>query len=156
MTRHGKCHVSYNGQELSLANFEVLVNTGGFTWQESSNGHVPPNAIIGGKTATGEILYVGRAKHGSLTIPGKVHPSHRCIYYPCDWKEHAKTTYDVLVRLPSHSSVSGGGGGNQGWVTGPEMLPPHGGIPVFPSPPGMASQIRAGGKFLILNTNQLI
>lgn len=48
LTRHGKCHVSFNGQEVSLANFEVLVNTGGFTWQESSNGHVPPNAVIGG------------------------------------------------------------------------------------------------------------
>lgn len=113
---------------------------------------MPPSAVVGGKTATGETLYVGRAKHGGLTIPGKVHPSHRCLYYPCDWKEHSKTTYEVLVRHTSLSGISGGGP-NQGWVTGPEMLPPHGGIPVFPSPPGMASQMRAGGKFFIFKIN---
>jgi hypothetical protein len=135
LVRHGVCHVSHNGQELSLPNFEVLINSGGFTWVQSSNGQVPANAVIGGKTATGESLYVGRAQHAGLTIPGKVHPSHHCLYLPCDWKEHAKTSYEVLVR----------GAGGSGWVTGPEMLPPHGlhpmpphgGVPVFPpGPPG--------------------
>lgn len=41
-------------------------------WVENGNGSTPPNAIPGGRTSSGETLYIGRAKHqGSLT-PGKV------------------------------------------------------------------------------------
>ncbi|CAG9812069.1 unnamed protein product [Chironomus riparius] len=96
-------HISYGGSEHSLGVFEVLINDGNYAWVEDSNGNVPPNAVIGGRTADGESLYVARAKHLYLTIPGKIHPSHKCAYVPCDWKEHAKKTYEVLVRLEPRS-----------------------------------------------------
>lgn len=126
LTRQGKIHVSYNGQEIPLTNFEVLMNSGGFTWQESSNGHVPPHAVPGGNSSTGETLYIGRARHHGRIIPGKVHPSHQCLYYPNDWKENLSKTYEVLVKLP------GGGGG--GWN--------YGGVPVFP--PGVSNPMSGG------------
>jgi hypothetical protein len=44
LVRHGKCHVSANGAEHVLMNFEVLMNTGGFTWEPASNGQQPHNA----------------------------------------------------------------------------------------------------------------
>lgn len=50
---------------------QVLCGSG-FYWQPDSEGRVPPRAVQGGRTASGEPLYVGRAHHaGSLTV-GKV------------------------------------------------------------------------------------
>ena len=92
-----RCHVPYDGNEFSLEIFEVLVNNN-YTWVVSSNGNVPPNAVPGGQTSSGEALYVGRATHNGLVTPGKVHPSHRCLYLPFGWKEHSYPNYEVLVR----------------------------------------------------------
>lgn len=64
-------YISYNGQEIPKHQFEVLCN-GNTSWVPSSFGAVPHGAVVGGRTATGETLYVGRAHYqGSLT-PGKV------------------------------------------------------------------------------------
>lgn len=93
-----RCHVPYDGHEFSLECFEVLVNNNSYTWVASSNGNVPPNAVTGGQTSSGEALYVGRATHNGLVTPGKIHPSHRCLYLPFGWKEHSYTNYEVLVR----------------------------------------------------------
>ncbi|KAG5683583.1 hypothetical protein PVAND_012856 [Polypedilum vanderplanki] len=92
-----RCHVSYDGQEHSKEQSEVLINNN-YTWVSSSDGNVPQNAVVGGQTASGEILYVGRASHCGILTPGKVHPSHRCLYLPFGWKEHRYTCYEVLVR----------------------------------------------------------
>jgi hypothetical protein len=77
--------------------------------------------VIGGRASDGQTLYVGRGKHMQLTIPGKIHPSHRCLYLPCDWKEHSKSSYEVLVRNAS-----------SGWIPPPTMPQP----PTGPSFPG--------------------
>lgn len=61
---------------------------------------MPPNAVIGGVTSNGEELYVGRANHQGLIIPGKICTSEKCIYLPYDQKEHKKRNYEVLVRIP--------------------------------------------------------
>ncbi|KAL7010895.1 hypothetical protein ACKWTF_013998 [Chironomus riparius] len=115
LIRHSTLHFTHNGQEHRSQNFEVLLNTGGFTWVASSNGSVPPQAVVGGRSSNGETLYVGRAKHLHLTIPGKIHPSHKCAYIGCDNREHSKPTYEVLVRQ-----------GSSGWVppTCPPVNPP--------------------------------
>lgn len=52
------CHVSYNGQEFSKNSFEVLLNTG-FSWVQASDGNVPHHAVVGGRTSSGENLYIG-------------------------------------------------------------------------------------------------
>lgn len=90
------CYIPYNGSEVFKSNYEVLCGTG-FTWVGSSNGHVPGGAVSTGNTSTGETLYIGRAHHqGSLT-PGKIHPSHGCIYLPFGGTEHSVLQYEVLV-----------------------------------------------------------
>jgi Protein of unknown function (DUF3421) len=92
-----KCHVSYDGKTYILDDFEVLLNTGGFSWQYSSDGEVPSNAVVGGQTSENEPLYVGRAVHEGLVIPGKVHKSHECLYLP-HGKEECTRIYEVLVK----------------------------------------------------------
>jgi hypothetical protein len=125
LIRHGKCHVSYDGKEHMLTSFEVLMNTGGFTWVASGNGQIPHNAVIGGRANDGQTFYVGRAKHLQLTIPGKVHPAHKCLYLACDWKEHSKSSYEVLVRNAS-----------SGWIPPPTLPMPPTHPPTGPSFPG--------------------
>lgn len=118
-----RCHVSYNGEEFSKEASEVLINNG-YTWVHSSDGNVPQGAVVGGRTSSGEVLYVGRASHCGILTPGKVHPSHRCLYLPFGWKEHRYTAYEVLVR-------------QQNWncppVHPPHCPPPH--HPIHPCPP---------------------
>lgn len=122
---NNNCHVPYNGVEHSMSTFEVLINSN-YQWAPSSNGQVPHNAILGGRTSTGEQLYVGRATHCGVMTPGKVHPSHGCIYIPFSWKEHRYTNYEVLVNTNS-----------SGWcpppiqppVVCPPVNPPHCGPP---------------------------
>lgn len=64
-------YVSHNGQEIPKHHFEVCCN-GNTSWVQSGHGQVPPGAVVGGRTASGEPLYIGRAPHaGSLTV-GKV------------------------------------------------------------------------------------
>uniref|UniRef100_A0A0K8TPN2 Uncharacterized protein n=1 Tax=Tabanus bromius TaxID=304241 RepID=A0A0K8TPN2_TABBR len=89
-------YVSFDGDEVLVPQIEVLVGHN-YTWVASANGHVPAGAVMAGRTSGGEPLYVGRAHiDGSLT-PGKVHPSHQCIYVPYGGSERRFSQYDVLV-----------------------------------------------------------
>lgn len=89
-------YVCTNGQEIPKYNYEILCN-GNVSWVPTSYGSVPPNALAGGRTASGETLYVGRAHwQGSLT-PGKVHPSHGTLYIPYGGAEVPIKSYEILI-----------------------------------------------------------
>lgn len=93
---HGVAYVSYGGQEHAKNQYEVLCN-GNVSWVPSAHGHIPPNAVIGGKTSNMELLYIGRANYeGSLT-PGKIQPSHSTLYIPFGGTEIGVREYEVLV-----------------------------------------------------------
>lgn len=67
------------------------------SWESASNGQVPLNAVVGGRDASGETYFIGRVRHDEHhLIPGKVQPSHNCIYYP-HHGEKRQNTYEVLV-----------------------------------------------------------
>jgi hypothetical protein len=88
-------YVCHNGLEIPKHQYEALTGIG-FTWIASSNGHVPPNAVLGGQTNTGEPLHIGRTHHqGSLT-PGKIHRTHGCLYFPYGGSENSSLHYEVL------------------------------------------------------------
>lgn len=74
----------------------------GFQWVRSGDGHIPPNAVVGGRQSNGETLYVGRAEIGGSLAIGKIHPSHRCIYVPFDGSEHNIHQYEVLISHSAH------------------------------------------------------
>lgn len=65
-------------------------------WEFASNGAVPDGAVDIGMTQDGEKLYMGRALHGGSQAPGKVHPSHGCLYIPFAGEEVSLTDYEVL------------------------------------------------------------
>lgn len=51
---------------------------------------------MSGQTAEGEALYIGRCLYQGTQTPGKVHPSHNCLYIPFDGAEVQITDYEVL------------------------------------------------------------
>ncbi|XP_058835655.1 uncharacterized protein LOC131692557 [Topomyia yanbarensis] len=88
-------YVAYGGEETFVSSIEVLCQKE-LVWDHAVGGTIPPDAIVGGNTADGEVLYIGRAHHeGSQTV-GKVQCSHGCVYIPYDGQEVAVQTYEVL------------------------------------------------------------
>ncbi|XP_053677724.1 uncharacterized protein LOC128727804 [Anopheles nili] len=89
-------YICFNGQEIPKHSYEVLCG-GNVSWMPSGFGSVPPNAVLGGRTSSGEVLYIGRTHHmGSLT-PGKIHPSHQSLYISYGGSEIPFKNYEVLV-----------------------------------------------------------
>ncbi|KAF9807602.1 hypothetical protein SFRURICE_008815 [Spodoptera frugiperda] len=98
--RHNAASVMYAGKEISVQNIEVLcARPEDLRWIPSSNGNVPPGAIPGGRTSSGETLYVGRARYQLSVTPGKIHPSHNSCYIGFAGQEVAHKMYDVLCRI---------------------------------------------------------
>lgn len=98
--RHNSASVVYDSKEISVQNIEVLcAKPDDLRWVPASNGNVPPGAIPGGRTASGETLYVGRAQHQLSVTPGKIHPSHNCCYISFAGHEVSHKMYDVLCRI---------------------------------------------------------
>ncbi|KAJ8979375.1 hypothetical protein NQ317_003074 [Molorchus minor] len=92
-------YVPYGGQEHAKDRFQVLCEQR-FDWVPAHGGIVPPGAVDGGRTSSGETLYIGRVHHqGSHTV-GKVHPSHRVCYIPFDGKEIPYQQYEILILRP--------------------------------------------------------
>ncbi|KZC08966.1 hypothetical protein WN55_11429 [Dufourea novaeangliae] len=89
-------YVSHNGEEHPKYDYEVLC-LGEFAWEFRSNGDVPSDAVIAGKTSDGEPLYVGRVLHNGSQTVGKIQPSHGCLYIPFDGEELSFKDYEVLV-----------------------------------------------------------
>jgi len=69
----GTAYVPYGGEEHKKDTYEVLCGSG-FSWVPcNSQVNLPPNAFEAGKTANGEILYVGRVRHDGVDVCGKVY-----------------------------------------------------------------------------------
>jgi hypothetical protein len=88
-------YVPYGGEEVEKEDFEVL-RAGEFVWEFCTGGSVPEGAITCGQTADGEVLYIGRCLYSGTQTPGKVHPSHACLYIPFDGAEVSVAEYEVL------------------------------------------------------------
>ncbi|XP_076369612.1 natterin-3-like [Tachypleus tridentatus] len=96
---HGCCYVPWGGNEHAHHDYQVLVNRHGsvMEWHSASNGTVPPGAIQGGRTNSGEPLFIGRVhQNGSVTV-GKVQPSHGVLYVSYGGKEIPHRSYEVLI-----------------------------------------------------------
>lgn len=89
-------YIAYGGQEIATHNYEVLCH-GHVEWVSSGHGDVPPNAVHGGHTSSGEPLFIGRANFAGSLTPGKVHPSHGSLYIPFGGREEIVKEYEILI-----------------------------------------------------------
>ncbi|KAK4881686.1 hypothetical protein RN001_005005 [Aquatica leii] len=89
-------YVAYGGGEHSKDTFQILCEQR-FDWVPTSSGHIPSGAVEGGRTQSGEPLYIGRVWHDGAHTVGKIHPSHGCCYIPYDSQEMSFCDYEILV-----------------------------------------------------------
>lgn len=102
--RDMKAYIAYDMKEVEVkSEFEILLHAPGTEarWVPASNGSVPSGAVgpLGADNA-----YIGRAmcpQPESTYTPGKIHPSHGCLYMPFDGKEVDFKSYEALVISPA-------------------------------------------------------
>ena len=70
----------------------------GLSWERATNGNVPENALIAGREADGQVLFLCRAKYRGGVHPGKVRAEFRGCNIPWGGKEISIPEYEVLVR----------------------------------------------------------
>lgn len=93
---HGVCYVSWGGLEHAKQDYQVLCNCNA-VWVPASGSNIPPNALPAGQTEDGEPLFVGRVNHENSLTPGKVHPSHGCLYIPYGGQELSFGEFEILT-----------------------------------------------------------
>lgn len=71
----------------------------------ASNGKIPPKAQPDDSDANNEKLYVIRAKHNNILIPGKLISLHDVTHVPCVGVENPKENYEVKTLLFVFSSI---------------------------------------------------
>ncbi|ODM93865.1 Natterin-3 [Orchesella cincta] len=96
---HSHVYIPYNGLEVSVPQYEVLIAAPGtLSWVDGEGSNIPQHAIQGGRDPNGEPYYIGRVFHqGTITV-GKVQRSHGTCYVPHGGKEHGYRNYEILVR----------------------------------------------------------
>ncbi|KAK8770643.1 hypothetical protein V5799_012891 [Amblyomma americanum] len=94
------CFVSLDQIEFSSNVYEVLVKAPSvnYQWVRMGGCVMPRNAIPAGRSATGELIYIGRHVHKGEMTPGKVIPSQRCIYIPYLGKEIRYRDFEILIQ----------------------------------------------------------
>ena len=95
---HGVCYVAYGGEERAHRTYEYLVSPayGSLNWLSAADGQIPSGAIHGGRTSSGEPLFIGRAYYEGSWVIGKVQQSHQVLYVPFGGSEVAISDYEVL------------------------------------------------------------
>lgn len=88
--------IGYNGVEYGDSQFQLLSGKN-LTWQYVSYGHVPCNAVLGGRTADGKNLYIARFSVRGILLPGRVEPDLHNAFVSFGGKEYQSSFYDVLV-----------------------------------------------------------
>lgn len=102
----GTCYVAFGGQEFGYSGGEVITKARAgsrLVWRaKPSNNVIPGNAIPGGRTRTGETLYIGRAivhngaGQASYAV-GKVHAGRPDIaFLPFNGREHQVRSFEFL------------------------------------------------------------
>lgn len=90
-------YVCHGGREIPKQQYEILCG-GNLSWiSVNGSATIPHNAVRGGQTRSGERLYIGRVNHHGAQTPGKVHPTHKCLYIPFAGSEVSYPSYDLLI-----------------------------------------------------------
>ncbi len=75
------------------------MDPGTYKWEESIDGTVPENSVVGGVTTFGEDLCFGRVLHSGNYLTGKIHRSYGILYAPYRGQELNFRRYEVLVHV---------------------------------------------------------
>lgn len=87
--------IPFGGREIKVSFYDVYI--GSQKWVSAKNGEIPIGAVVAGKEADGNPLYVAKADIGGGIHIGKVSPRFGAALIPYDGKENSIQQYDVLV-----------------------------------------------------------
>uniref|UniRef100_A0A1I8NTG7 Uncharacterized protein n=1 Tax=Stomoxys calcitrans TaxID=35570 RepID=A0A1I8NTG7_STOCA len=111
---HGCLYIPFQGGEIKLEKYEVLVYGGGgvdisgapaappldfeaYKWVHSSAySNIPPNAVVGGNDFDGDMIYVGRAFHQGDMLVIKVIPAKKLAFGSWRGEEIPKDHFEIL------------------------------------------------------------
>lgn len=91
----GAALIPFNGAEVAASEYEVLMDAG--IWIASSGGQVPDAAIVCGREANGDPLFVARASIGGGVHPGKIRFAFGAAFIGFGGSENAVQDYEILV-----------------------------------------------------------
>lgn len=91
----GRCHIPFEGRDLALNGYEVLVSKGPLGWVNAGYGEVPSGAIVGGRQLQ-QTFYICQAELNGGVHPGKLFGQGCHISW--GGKEIELPYYNVLVR----------------------------------------------------------
>uniref|UniRef100_A0A336MS45 CSON006343 protein n=1 Tax=Culicoides sonorensis TaxID=179676 RepID=A0A336MS45_CULSO len=94
---HGCLYIPFDGSEVSIRTYEVLVAQMKPQWRSANPSTCyQPNTISGGRDVDGAEIFVGRAYHEGDLIPAKVISSKHVAYVSYNGKEIAKHNFEIL------------------------------------------------------------
>lgn len=91
----GAAFIPFGGNEVAAAEYEVLMEEG--IWIAASGGQIPDGAIVCGREANGEPVFVARASIGGGVHPGKVRFAFGAAFIGLGGSETAVQDYQVLT-----------------------------------------------------------
>jgi hypothetical protein len=93
----GAALIPFGGREVAVADYEVLMQPG--VWVAASAGEraIPDGAIVCGREANGDPLFVARARLNGSVHPGKVRFELGAALISFGGREIAVQDYEVLV-----------------------------------------------------------
>lgn len=89
------CHIGWQGREISIRPYQILVSHRSLGWVSGSFGYVPHNAYEIGLSKN-EPLYVCQASFKNALIPGEI--IGQMCHFAWNGKQYAQPHYKVLVR----------------------------------------------------------
>jgi hypothetical protein len=91
----GAALIPLGGQEVSLVDYEVLMEGG--IWIAGDSGNIPDGAIVCGREDNGDPLFVARASFAGGVHPGKIRFAFGNALIGLGGKEVPVQNYEVLV-----------------------------------------------------------
>lgn len=98
--KNNRASIAYQSKEVRVQNIDVLcARPENVQWVPANRGSIPPNAVEGGRTMLGSVLYVGRAKYQQTLGLGNVNPKNKCCYIGFGGSAVYLQNYEVLCRI---------------------------------------------------------
>jgi uncharacterized protein DUF3421 len=91
----GGALIPFGGKEVPVTDYEVLIEAG--IWIAGSNGQIPDGAVVCGREANGDPLFVARASLNGGLHPGKIRFAFGAAFIGFGGAEVAAANYEVLT-----------------------------------------------------------
>lgn len=94
---HQCLYIPFDGMEIKLNTYEVLVRNYTHIWQATRLDAIPYRAVVAGEDCDGTTIYVARALHNGVMVPAKFIPDREEAYVCDEGSEIHVDNVEVLI-----------------------------------------------------------